>query len=358
MSAPAPTNGTRAERRRPPRPARRAGRVRWGTFAAVLSAALGVLTFHEPPTSRLKPFAREGRVAAATPSVNAFGKSGEVKVRFALPGDRVEYPLEVQGDPRRLRYQWVRLADSVAADSARPLAGADLVAPPAPGFYQLALLEQVDGAPGAERHVIQGLTLSVLVPFSAKSGSTLNGYRIGTYLSERLATARSRPPEGFVEVRPQDLALPITKHLTLADFVSHDGQETWPRYTAVNPRLLDKLELVMAKIAEWRAGAAKDDVRVAISVNSGFRAPQYNRTVRRAASDSRHQYGDAADVKIDANGDGRYTLIDSKLVAQAVEEVEREHPELAGGLGLYTSRRYNTPYVHIDARGRRARWRG
>ena len=26
--------------------------------------------------------------------------------------------------------------------------------------------------------------------------------------------------------------------------------------------------------------------------------------------------------------------------------------------GDYTSRRYSTPYVHIDARGNRARWRG
>ena len=360
MSVGAPTQGTPpSDRRRPRRPA---GRARWLTLATFLAAAFGVVTFHEPPTSRRKPFGREGVAARAVPSVNAFGKSGEVKVRFALPGDRVEYPLEVQGDPRRLRYQWVRLADSVPADSARALAGAELVAPSAPGFYQLALLEHADaGDPvegSAERQVIDGLTLSVLVPFSAKSGSTLNGYRIGTYVAERLTNARWQPPEGFVEVRPQDLDLPITKHLTLADFVSHDGQEVWPRYTAVNPRLLDKLELVMAKIAGWRGAATQPDVRVAIAVNSGFRAPLYNGSVRRAASDSRHQYGDAADVKIDANGDGRYTLIDSRLVAQAVEEVEREHPELAGGMGLYTSRRYNTPYVHIDARGKRARWRG
>jgi len=45
-------------------------------------------------------------------------------------------------------------------------------------------------------------------------------------------------------------------------------------------------------------------------------------------------------------------------VALAVEVVEKDHPDLSGGMGLYTSRRYRTPYVHIDARGRRARWRG
>jgi hypothetical protein len=77
-----------------------------------------------------------------------------------------------------------------------------------------------------------------------------------------------------------------------------------------------------------------------------------------AASDSRHQYGDAADIAVDADGDGRITAHDEYLVAQAVERVEEEHPDLVGGLGLYTSGLYRTPYVHIDARGTRSRWKG
>jgi hypothetical protein len=80
--------------------------------------------------------------------------------------------------------------------------------------------------------------------------------------------------------------------------------------------------------------------------------------VWRAAGDSRHQYGDAADVAIDADGDGRVTVRDESLVARAVDQVEDEHPELVGGLGLYTSGQYRTPYVHIDARGTRSRWKG
>jgi len=199
----------------------------------------------------------------------------------------------------------------------------------------------------------------VLVPFTEKVGSTLNGYRIGTYLAERLNSAhKATPPEGFIEVQPKDLGLRITKHLTLADFVAHDGQDAWPRYAAVNPRLLDKLELVMAKVTEHRNSVRPSDAPLAVDVHSGFRPPLWNRLVKRSAQDSRHQYGDAADVTIDANGDGRYTLEDSRLVAQAVETVEREHPELVGGMGLYTSHRYHTPYVHIDARGKRARWTG
>jgi uncharacterized protein YcbK (DUF882 family) len=123
---------------------------------------------------------------------------------------------------------------------------------------------------------------------------------------------------------------------------------------ALSPRLLDKLELVIAEVARERPAGAP----MSVAVKSGFRTPAHNAGVKAAARDSRHQQGDAADVAIDANADGRLTAADGQLVARAVELVERAHPDLAGGLGLYTSRRYRTPYVHIDARGARARWRG
>ena len=319
----------------------------------LLAAAVGVLQF-DPPMASLgaKPFDREPLTALlpqAEPSRNAFGKSGEVKVRIALPGEPVEYPLEVQGDPTTLSYQWVRLQDQVVADSARLLAGADLIAPPLPGFYQLALVR------GTERQILDGLTIAVLVPFERKMGPMLNGYPIGTYLSERIGAKKDEHPEGFVQVAAEDVDLPLTKHLVMGDFIASDDRNAWPRYVALSPKLLDKLELVVAEIATLRGGSK---VNVAVDVHSGFRAPAYNRRVRRAAKDSRHQYGDAADIAIDANGDGRFTASDLQLVAWAVDVVEREHPELAGGLGLYSSRRYNQPYAHIDARGRRARWRG
>jgi hypothetical protein len=51
-------------------------------------------------------------------------------------------------------------------------------------------------------------------------------------------------------------------------------------------------------------------------------------------------------------------MTDELLVMLAVERVEEAHPDLVGGLGLYTSRRYRTPYVHIDVRGTRTRWTG
>jgi uncharacterized protein YcbK (DUF882 family) len=63
------------------------------------------------------------------------------------------------------------------------------------------------------------------------------------------------------------------------------------------------------------------------------------------------------DVALDADGDGRVSYFDILAVARAVELVERDYPALAGGMGVYGNRG-RSPYVHIDVRGERKRWRG
>ena len=325
---------------------------RWMTGAMFVVAALAILRFYEPPQTLVEsPFGAATRalVPPATPSAAAFGRSGAVQVRFALPNDSVEYPLEVHGDPTELEYAWVRVTDSVGVDSIRPLDSDTLVAPSVPGFYRLALMR------GLERRILNGLTLAVMVPFEEKREGILDGYRIGTFRAERRGASAPRP-DGFVQVLPELVNLPLTRHLRLGSFVAPDGQTTWPRYAALDRRLLDKLELVFQQLARGRSDTSA--VHLSVWVNSGFRTPLYNRRVPRAARDSRHQLGDAADVVIDANGDGRITREDAKLVAAAVEIVEQSHPDLAGGLGLYVSGRYRHPYVHIDTRGTRVRWRG
>lgn len=343
------TDDAVARRRPARRPRSRAAHTSWTSLAIVCAAAVGVVQFYHPPRSLL--IAPVRAVLRAEPGPDAFGRSGEVLMRFAMPGDRVEYPLEIDGDPTAIRYQWVNLADGARVDSARPLDGADLIAPAHAGFYHLALLQ--DGS----EHTVKGLTVGVMVPFADKVGTSLNGYRIGTYLTEKLG-GRHPHPEGFLEVQPDEVDLPLTRHLRLADFITHDQHDVWPKYVALSPRILDKLELVVAEVARLRGDSARVAMDLGIDVHSGFRTPFHNGTVRRSARDSQHQYGDAADVAIDANGDGRITAADSRIVALAVDAVEREFPDLVGGMGVYTSRRYRTPYVHIDARGRRARWHG
>ncbi|HET9004701.1 MAG TPA: hypothetical protein VFN39_11925 [Gemmatimonadaceae bacterium] len=335
------------------RPTVRRDRAGWLTIAAFASAALAVIELHQPAQSLLKKPFETLAVAQmdVAPSADAFGTSGDVKLRVVLPGERVEYPLEVEGDPSKLAYSWVRTGGDSLASAPLPLGGAELIAPSEPGMYHLALLR--DG----ERRVVDEMTVAVLVPFAEKLGATLNGYKIGTYLAERLG-GHHDAPEGFIEVGPNDVDLQVTTHLRVSDFLTHDGQSSWPRYVALEPKLLDKLELVISQVLRMQGRDSTNEESVALDVHSGFRTPSHNVGVRRSARDSRHQYGDAADVAIDANFDGRYTAADSRLVAVAVEMVEQDHPELRGGMGVYTSRRYSTPYVHIDARGKRARWRG
>jgi hypothetical protein len=321
--------------------------ARLATTALVVLAALGALHFTKP-----LPQLEEGPFAGflARPSLTAFGESGELKLKFSLPGGTVSYPLDVKGDPAQLSYGWTHLADTAFATPLRPLVGANVAAPMIPGFYRLVLVRS------GVRRFVDGLTLAVMVPFKEKEGGLLRGYRIGTYLAERIA-GKQPPPEGFLEVTPTDVDIPITKHLRVGDFLNHDDQDVWPRYAAVNPRVADKLELVLAEIARWHGSSDSARINLTIDVHSGFRAPDHNRHVQRAASDSQHQYGDAADVAIDVDGDGKFTSQDARMVALAVEIVELKHPGLVGGMGLYLSRRTG-PYVHIDARGRRVRWRG
>lgn len=340
------------DRRRSPRraPQRRRSNARESVVTLVLFvvAAVGVIQFHSYRTARTAPFAsflKARTMPAASPSMDAYGASGEVKVRFVLPGETLEYPLQIQGDPTGLTYTWLRVGDSVAVAPPRPLAGAILDGPEKPGFYRVVLVR------GREQRVLDGLAVAVLTPFKDKVGGLLNGYRIGTYLNERVGGNRP-PPEGFMEIMPGDLGLMITKHLQVRDFVTHDNQKSWPRYAAVSPRLLDKLELVVGEIQRWHGG----EVELALDVKSGFRSPDHNRKIRRAARDSRHQYGDAADVAIDVNGDGKFSASDIQMLGLAVEIVELKHPHLAGGLGMYS--RARTPYVHIDTRGKKTRWRG
>jgi hypothetical protein len=329
---------------------RHVGRLVWLAIAAI--AAVGAFQFLQAAGETTeKPIGTFTRavVPLANPSVSAFGASGEVKLAFAMPAQEISYPLDVHGDPTSLQYAWVRVGDTALTTNPQPLTSDKVSAPPEAGFFHMALLK------ADQQRTVEGLTLAVLVPFEEKQGGMLHGYRIGTYLAERIR-GKTPPPEGFLEIRPADLDLPITKHLKVGDFLNHDQQGVWPSFAAVNPKLLDKLELVIQEIARWHGDKAVADVE--LDVHSGFRAPAHNRRVRRAASDSQHQYGDAADVAIDANGDGRVTAIDSRMVGLAVEIVELKHPELVGGLGIYTSGHSSTNYVHIDVRGRRARWRG
>jgi uncharacterized protein YcbK (DUF882 family) len=202
----------------------------------------------------------------------------------------------------------------------------------------------------------------ILRPFGQKRGERLGMYRLGLWPAERWMMAENYlNPDGFVEVRERDVGMKLSAHFRLGDFLTHDQQATWPKFVVLEERLIDKLELVLAELRD----RGIDDSRVVVL--SGFRAPYYNdlRIGEGAARASRHQFGDAADLIIDADGDGRMDdlnrdgrrdMRDLDPIGAAVAMVEGEHPELVGGLGTYAAMGPSGPFAHIDVRGTSARW--
>jgi Peptidase M15 len=204
----------------------------------------------------------------------------------------------------------------------------------------------------------------LLEPFAANRGKTRSRYRTGTWPTTGLAERDPMyaPPTGYISVTPDNANTLVSKRFRLRDFLTHDQQDVWPKVLVLRPTLLDKLELIGDSLA-GRGLPSK------LFVMSGFRTPQYNSLgvgdKGGRASNSRHMYGDAADVFVDADGDGwmddlnrdgRVTRDDAQVLLAVAEAVEARHPHLTGGLSAYSTSAGHGPFVHVDARGARARW--
>jgi len=206
-------------------------------------------------------------------------------------------------------------------------------------------------------------TVFTMRSFGQKVRALLNGYKLGYWPEEkgRVRSEAYKNPDGFIEVTPENEDTRVSEHFRLRDFVSHGQDQVWPKYVVLREPLLDKLELVIEDLNNHGVNAE------GMRIRSGFRTPAHNYAVRGegSARDSRHQFGDAADVFIDTdgngkmsdlNGDGRVSFADVKLILDAVERVEARYPELVGGTGLYAYSGPSGPFAHIDVRGTRARW--
>ena len=276
------------------------------------------------------------------------GESGEVLVTFQQPGGTLALPDSLPAG--------VQVAlQSVGGSDTVPIAAASTAAPTAPGVWNVLVQMR-----NAGRSIpVPDLRIVSLVGAEEKRSGKIGDYLLGDWPSE---TGVYTPPRGFVRVTPENRDLPVSTHFQLGDFLTKGQENVWPKYVVLSPRLLDKLELTLRELEE--AGHPVKDVFVV----SGFRTPWYNKRggdPRGRGSLSRHMYGDAADIAIDnngdnrmddLNGDGRVNVQDARIVAEAAERVEREHPELVGGIGIYKPTGAHAGMVHIDARGTRARW--
>ncbi len=218
---------------------------------------------------------------------------------------------------------------------------------------------------------ITDFNVITMLPFTAKKAGHVGLYYVGTWPSEHGTVGPKKAPSGayanpagFIEVTRANKDTRVSEHFRLGDFLTHDQPNVWPKVLVLQPRLVDKLELVLADLQ-----AHGTDVS-GVTVMSGFRTPQYNYTggsTGGRANLSRHMYGDASDIFIDSNHDGqmddlnhdgKVSIADSRVIEAAVDRVEAAHPELVGGAGVYTAAPGHGPFIHIDTRGYRARWSG
>lgn len=122
----------------------------------------------------------------------------------------------------------------------------------------------------------------------------------------------------------------LTKNFSAEEFACNDGTET-------PGEVLDNLKLLAGELQTLR-----DYFCLPISINSGYRSPEYNASIPNSASNSQHIYGRAADI-----------IIKGKTPAQVKEAIDTliaEGKMKNGGLS-----EYNT-FVHYDIRETPARW--
>jgi hypothetical protein len=294
-----------------------------------------------PPAPRLLDAALQAFVKRA----GYGGYSGQVQVVVQEPGQPAQLTADSLGG---VTVHYVPTDSSAAVDSVT-----------APGVWNVLLRMR-----GGERRV-PGLAVLALTPISEKRNGRIGQYLIGNWPNETGGKPKSdayRAPRGMVRVTPENLDLAVSRHFRLRHFVTKGQENVWPKYVLLSPRLLDKLELTIDELN--RTGTRVDHV----GVISGFRTPNYNAsggdTGGRGAL-SRHMYGDAMDWFVDndrngsmddLNGDGKVDMGDGRVIVAAAEQVEKQHPDLIGGIGLYRPTGAHNGFVHIDTRGYRARW--
>jgi hypothetical protein len=281
------------------------------------------------------------------------GLSGALRVTVAAPGELVAYS-GVPWDQRApFEYRWVPELGPAAKRTAFAAHRQGFRVPSQAGAWRLELRRGIEIAK-------TDLVVIATVPAARVRKGRLNGYHIGRYPVDRSMPPEYQLPSGFIEVTEANQDLFVSDHFQLRQFLTKDQRQVWPKYVVLDLRLVDKLELLLRELNTAHAPAKT------LHVMSGYRTPQYNgRGGKGRARFSRHMYGDAADVWIDSdrdgrmddlNGDGKHDISDAQVLASAVERLEEKYPELTGGAAAYEATSAHGPFVHLDARGRPARW--
>ena len=197
----------------------------------------------------------------------------------------------------------------------------------------------------------QHISVFVMKPLNGQT--VLEGYRIGTY--------PENTPEGLIRLTEADMDTKISPSFEIGQFICKQQIGHWPKFIMTSGPMLERLELLLENLRE--DGRTDADT---FFIMSGYRTPFYNTAIGSARL-SRHMYGDASDiypdvegndsVMDDLNNDGRITREDAEWLYDYAARLYANSDEVVpGGIGAYGANAVHGPFVHIDGRGRAARW--
>ncbi len=203
----------------------------------------------------------------------------------------------------------------------------------------------------------------VLEPLSNMHNGHLKGYLVGEYPQKaRKNNPKYKAPKGLIAYDHSMKNLKISPHFKLSQFLCKQTSRSSDQYLLVHPELILKLERLLNNVR------AKGIELPTFHVMSGYRTPAYNKELGNVPN-SRHVYGDAADIYIDVNpknnwmddlnDDGKINKADANWLFDLAAKQDKTDAKdgLAGGIGSYKSKPgVRGPFVHVDSRGHKARW--
>lgn len=167
---------------------------------------------------------------------------------------------------------------------------------------------------------------------STGNGFTGDGRVIPFFLVWKLKSGDAFEPEGekpMVEInaysKAKDGGKKLSTHFKVKEFACKDGSDA----VLVAPRLVMVLQTI------------RDHFGAAVTINSGYRTPQYNTKVGGVAH-SQHCYGTAADI-----------IVKGQKPAAVAAYARALMPDW-GGVGVYSQK----GFTHIDVREVKSDWNG
>lgn len=117
----------------------------------------------------------------------------------------------------------------------------------------------------------------------------------------------------------------LSPHFRVREFHSkHDPSDL----VKVDERLLTLLENI------------RNHVGKPVHINSGYRSPEYNKTLKNASPRSQHCHGKAADIWVEG------------VTPKQIADIAECYLGSSGGIGIYKT------FTHVDVRTGCARWKG